>query len=86
MLQDRPGAWLRVAAGLLCCCVASRLRVHFLLEFERATNLAMRPGGGRQNCQGGQGADVLLPVTSLIRPKETMLAFGIMAEPGTFQN
>jgi len=42
------------------CSVASRFRVYFLLEFERVTYLATRPGGGRQNCQRWAGADVLL--------------------------
>jgi hypothetical protein len=53
MLQDWPGAWLRIAAQLPLFYWLESLSS--VLNSGGATNLAMRLGGGRQNCQGGQG-------------------------------
>src|SRR5258708_39425301 len=53
MLQDRPGAWLRIAAQLSL--FYWRESLSSVLNSGGATNLAMRLTGGGPNCQGGAG-------------------------------
>src|SRR5258708_4861614 len=69
MLQDRPGAWLRIAAQLSL--FYWRESLSSVLNSGGATNLAMRLTGGRQNCQGWLGPWRLCTLASTTRGRRT---------------